>query len=342
MNAKKIKPRRSVSERQAKKVIVGIGASAGGRTEEALRKSEELFRSITSNTPDHILVQDLELRYLLVVNSQLGLTEKDMIGKTDHDILTKDDADAITKIKRRVIETATPAHLEAPFIDREGNQQLFEGSYIPKHDAQGRVDGLIGYFRNVTQQKRAEENLRQTKDYLDKLIQYANAPIIVWDPKMRITRFNGGFEKLTGWKENEILGEHLSRLFPDESRDASMEKIGRSHKGEHWEYVEIPILCKDGGVKLALWNSANVYDEDGATLLATIAQGTDITERKRAEEEIQRHAEELRKSNEELERFNRAMVDRELRMIELKKQVNELYAKLGEPPRYETDFEEEK
>ena len=51
--------------------------------------------------------------------------------------------------------------------------------------------------------------------------------------------------------------------------------------------MEIPILHKDGDIRIALWNSANIYAEDGATLVATIAQGQDITERKRAEEAFQ-------------------------------------------------------
>ena len=67
----------------------------------------------------------------------------------------------------------------------------------------------------------------------------------------------------------------------------------------------------------------------------------DISERKRAEEEILRQVEELRAANEELERFNKASVGRELRMVELKKEVNELRGCLGEEPRYKLDFGEE-
>ena len=66
----------------------------------------------------------------------------------------------------------------------------------------------------------------------------------------------------------------------------------------------------------------------------------DITDRKNAEERLLQNTVELRRSNEELERFNRAMVGRELRMVELKKQVNELCSKLGEPRKYKTQFEE--
>ncbi len=64
-------------------------------------------------------------------------------------------------------------------------------------------------------------------------------------------------------------------------------------------------------------------------------------ERRQAEAEIRRHAEELHTANEELTRFNEAMVGRELRMIELKQEVNALCSQFGQPPRYPPDFREE-
>ena len=67
----------------------------------------------------------------------------------------------------------------------------------------------------------------------------------------------------------------------------------------------------------------------------------DITERKRAEAEIGRRVEELRAANEELTRFNRITVGRELRIIELKEQVNELCARLGQAPRYAAELDEQ-
>ena len=63
----------------------------------------------------------------------------------------------------------------------------------------------------------------------------------------------------------------------------------------------------------------------------------DITARKRAEEALRQKAEALRASNAELEQFNRAMVGRELRMIELKQEINEMCGRLGEPPPHPMD-----
>jgi two-component system sensor kinase FixL len=137
--------------------------------------------------------------------------------------------------------------------------------------------------------------LRETQNYLENLINYANAPIIVWTPDLKITKFNHAFEHLTGRSTEEVLGKELSILFPEENCEQVLLEIKRTLSGNNWESVEIPILNKDGSIRVALWNSANIYAENGTTLTATIAQGVDITERKRAEKTL-RESEERYKS----------------------------------------------
>jgi two-component system cell cycle sensor histidine kinase/response regulator CckA len=125
----------------------------------ALRASEERFRSIALSTPDHITVQDRDLRYTMVVNPQLGLTEAQMLGKTDQEILPGDDAVRLARLKRQVLEGGRPVRVEVPMTSPLGGTEHFEGSYIPQRDAEGRVDGVIGYLRNVTARKQAEAEM---------------------------------------------------------------------------------------------------------------------------------------------------------------------------------------
>ncbi|MCX6543696.1 MAG: PAS domain S-box protein [Acidobacteria bacterium] len=148
------------------------------------------------------------------------------------------------------------------------------------------LTALAGLNSAVTERIRTDETLRQTSEYLENLFNYANAPIIVWDPQFMITRFNHACEAMTGRDSAEVIGKSLEILFPPALVEASMDLIRKTLTGERWETVEIPILHRDGSVRIALWNSATLVGSDGKTPIATIAQGQDITKRKNAEDTL--------------------------------------------------------
>src|SRR3989337_1527021 len=136
-----------------------------------------------------------------------------------------------------------------------------------------RREYFVAVFDNITERKRAEEALRETSDYLENLLNYANAPIIVWDAGFTITKFNPAFDHMPAYTSEEIIGKPLNVLFPADSREDSLSLIKQTSSGDRWESVEIPILHRDGNIRIALWNSTNLYDPNSQKLIATIAQG---------------------------------------------------------------------
>lgn len=146
------------------RLVLAEDITAQVKAEEAMRASEERFRAIATNTPDHILMQDRDLRYLWVINPQLGLKTTDMIGRTDDDFLSPTDAQKLTDLKHRVLSSGQPQHVEVSLADRHGTVHHFAGIYTPTRDGAGNVTGLLGYFRNVTDQVHAEQALQQAKD----------------------------------------------------------------------------------------------------------------------------------------------------------------------------------
>jgi len=159
---------------------------------------------------------------------------------------------------------------------------------------------LAHKLKQAIGKQKADELLRETNVYLTNLITYASGPIVTWDIDSRITRFNRAFEKLTGFSEAEVIGQDFDILFPEKSRAESLDLIVRALFGEKWESVEIPVRTADGGVRTVIWNSANIYAQDGTSLVATVAQGTDITDRKKAEDNLKTAYEELAATEEEL------------------------------------------
>ncbi len=267
--------------------IVGAIADITQRklAEDALRYQANLL----NNVSDAVIAIDLDFNiqsWNRAAEKAYGWTSEEVTGKPLASILKgtfvkSSREQAFAEISEKGIWNGEVVHTR-----RDGSTVYMFITASEITDAAGHRVGTVMVNRDETQVRQIEKALRETSDYLNNLLEYANAPIIVWDPSSRITRFNHAFENLTGLNAYEVIGSKLDTLFPEESSQASLEKIHRTLSGERWEIVEIPIIDKYGEVRIVLWNSANVYGEDGKTIIATIAQGLDITERKRAEEEM--------------------------------------------------------
>ncbi len=219
-----------------------------------------------------------------------GLKKEDVIGRRATEVMPgiENDPSDWVGIYGCVALTGQPVRFESYSIQLK---KWFDVSaYSPKKGY------FITLFEDVTERRNVEERLQEAKDFLESLIDYANAPIIVWDPELKITRFNHAFEHLTGYDSSSVIGKRLEILFPEDSKNESMAQIDRTSAGEHWESVEIPIRRADGITRTVLWNSATLFVPGNKQVMATIAQGQDITERKVAEENLKR-------SNAELQQF---------------------------------------
>jgi PAS domain S-box-containing protein len=268
------------------------------RKEDEIRRVTTFLDSIIENIPDMIFVKDAKdlrfVRFNRAGEELLGLSRDNLLGKNDYDFFPKEQADFFTEKDRDVLRGNEIVDIpEEPIQTRNKGERILHTKKVPIIDAKGEPDYLLGISEDITNHKRAKEELRETNEYLNNLFNYANAPIIVWDPEFHITRFNHAFEKLTGRKAGDVIGNKLEILFPPALVDSSMRLIVKTLLGERWETVEISILHVDGVVRTVLWNSATIFAADGTTPVATIAQGHDITERKKAEEALKESQQQL-------------------------------------------------
>jgi len=258
------------------------------RVQAALREAEFKYRTVAENTYDFEFWIDSKGRYLYASPScerVTGHTKEEFLNDPSlrNKLIHPDDKRLFFDHVSNEALNKNPGELEFRIIHKDGSVRWIHHVCQPLLDKKGKLIGTRGSNRDITERKKAEEQLRETRDYLESLLNYANAPIIVWDKDFKIIRFNHAFEHLTGYTSEMVMGKKLDVLFPKETKEDSLQKIRRTLSGEYWESVEIPIKQKNGQTRIALWNSANIYDQTGKKLLATIAQGLDITERKQIE-----------------------------------------------------------
>ncbi len=266
------------------------------RAEAALRESERRWAATLASIGDAVIVADAQGRIAFinpVAEALTGWTLAEATGVPVQQVFSIASEDAQKSVEdpvARVLREGTVVGMgnHTVLVRKDGSRVPIDDSAAPIRDEDGKVTGVVLVFRDIAGRKRVEEELRETRDYLQNLLDYANAPIIVWDPEFRITQFNHAFEHLTGYNAAEVLSRQLDLLFPNDSKEHSLAHIHDAMAGQHWESVEIPILQKSGGVRTVLWNSATLYAADGCAVVATIAQGQDITERVQVEAERER------------------------------------------------------
>jgi PAS domain S-box-containing protein len=274
---------------------------------ESLLRAHELLEAVTSGTDVIIAVQDTDLRYIFF-NRTYREEIKQLTGKN----LAL--GDSMVELFEGVPEEQKTAVREwRKVLGGENVNQVLEFKYpgrphkiyhvlhTPIRDPEGTIIAAGEVAFDVTKQVHIENQFRETKEYLDNLITYANAPIIVWDEKFRITLFNHAFEHLTGRRAEDVLGKHFRVLLPEKCVGDAMDLIKRTLVGERWESVEIPILHRDGSIRTVLWNSGNIFGSDGKTIISTIAQGQDISDRKAIESDYRKRAIEYADMNLQLE-----------------------------------------
>jgi PAS domain S-box-containing protein len=285
-----------------KRIIQGIfrDITEQKQAEEALRASEEKHRVISGITADVVFSCVKVDEEGFAIDWMAGATEK-IFGCSAKEIKDKGcwkftvQPQDLPTFEEKVtgLKPGQSSVCELRITHEDGSTRWIKVSSQVKKDSSNPTNHrLFGACRDITERKKAEEELRETKNYLDNLLNYANAPIMVWDNENKISLFNNAFEALTGYKKESVLGRNIDVLFPPLQKEEILQTIEKATKGEKWQSVEVPILCEGKETRIALWNSANITDKDG-NIVTTIAQGQDITERKKMEAAIKQERDML-------------------------------------------------
>ncbi len=190
-------------------------------------------------------------------------------------------------------------------------------------------------LRNVAtrrQRRVAEAAKSASQQLLEEITDNSSSLIYSLDPEGRFLLVNRALERALGVPRAALVGRTRETFMRPE--------IAAAHRASDLKVMQDgqPLTIEEEsiepeGKRTYLSVKFPLVDTSGH-LRGIGGISTDITELKRADAALRQQAEELRTKNDVLERFNAAVVGREMRMVELKREMNELCAKLGEPPRF--------
>ena len=289
-------------------------------SEEALRESEERLRSLVNSSPDLVFLFDQEGYYLEVLTSQNQLLVEDvgdLIGKRVTDVLPDRLAKLFLEALNRTIESGDNDIVEYE-LDVPAGHRWFEGRLAP---ISGRIDGkrtVLFVSRDITERKQVMEELRLERDNLIRIFEAMEDGVYIVNQQYDIQYVNTVLEKDFGPHEDRKCYEY----FHDRKEVCPWCKNQDVFAGKtvHWEWfsfknqktydlIDTPVRNPDGTIsKLEIFR--------------------DITERKRAEEELEKHRQHLEKlvkeRTAELQKIVNLMAGREVRMADLKKVIKKL------------------
>ena len=259
--------------------------------EEKLRQSEKELQHLIDAVPQHIFVLGPDGSCLYtnqVARDYHGLLPKDPQGDHLAMFVHPDDRDMVLSERQRLLSNGAPYELEARLLGKDGQYRWFLIRVSPSRDEQGRIIRWYGTRTEIEDRKRAEEKLRQDERELRRITDAIDQHIMVLGPVGKILYANRLLLEYSGLSVEDVMADDFrARLVhPDDLERSRDERQHGLERGTPFE-LELRARRKDGQHRWFLIRYNPLRDEEGR-IIRWYSTGTDIDDRKRDEERIQK------------------------------------------------------
>jgi PAS domain S-box-containing protein len=314
--------------------FIGVGRdiTERKRMEEVLAQERSLLRTLINNLPDCVYAKDSAGRKILANPADLKnfgcKTEAEAIGKTDFDLFPKEIAEKFYADDMKVIQGQPVINREEYFLDVEGKKQWLLTSKLPLRDQNDQIIGLVGIGRDITEQMRATEALKQSEERLREVMRRTRCILNYGEVEApeggreramnELTIFRWDFPVLNVEAAQEILpldvppGKTYQEIWtehrnPDDFNE--MHKVTRDAFLNNAPFYRNEFRCTDKhGVEHWMQEFITVH-KLGDNRWEIFGINTDITDLKKSEYALRSSEVKLRQFTTQLERSNRELQD---------------------------------
>jgi PAS domain S-box-containing protein len=257
------------------------------QADEALRESEERFRSLVEATSDLVWETDTAGRLIYIsphVQDLLGYTPEEVLGKTFLELLAPEEAQRMGELLSPILERRKPyVFVGKTCLHKCGRPVVLESSGVPILDARGEFLGYRGIDRNITERHRAAEALYREKERYRTLVEESPLGVAIIGEDGSYRYINPKFVQMFGYTLEDIPTgrDWFARAYPDAAQrqeviatwlqDLSDHQVGEARPRT------FPVTCKDGSQKIINFRPVTLMTGDQLVICE------DVTERHRAE-----------------------------------------------------------
>ncbi len=281
------------------------------------------YKELFLKNPIPMWIYDLKtLRFLEVNNAAIkkySYSEKEFLSMTIKDIRPPEDIPALLKNISKVTEGLDEAGIWR-HIKKDGSMIYVEITSHTLNYSGKRAEVVVAH--DVTKRLEAEEKLIESQNFLNMIVENSGDAIVTTDNQRRITLWSKGAEKLYGYKSGEVLGKEVDFIYPPELKKERIEWQKAILSGKAVKNIRTNILNTEGELLDINLTLSPMLDKEGRPI-GTVGVSRDIRGAIEAEKK-------LKEKINELEKWQRLTVGREIRMVELKKEIKELKAILSE------------
>jgi len=284
------------------------------RAEEKLRESEEKSRWVLDNMADVIAVMDMNLRFTYVSPSIMrmrGYTVEEATAQTLEQVMTPESLRIVARVfeeemKLEASGTADPGRtriLEVEQYRKNGSIVYMDNSLSFMRDTAKKPVGIISVSRDITERKQAEEALKESEKKYRLLADNIDDVLFVLDVNLNYTYVSPAVKTLMGYEPEELLNLQSSETMTPSSWDMAVRtlsefvemEISGQRESKEPQMFQLEMKRKNGST---VWTEVKVsfIRDENQRPLGLIGVSRDITNRRRAEVELQQTVESLRKA----------------------------------------------
>ena len=274
--------------------------------QDKLREEEQRFRALADQSADIIIMVNRKgiVTYENPSVSILGFNHEERLGAHSFELVHPDDLDTITRSFNLLFsdKNAPVQKSEIRLHHRDGSWRTFEaiGSNLVRNNI---IEAAIVNLRDITDRKKAEKELKESEEKYRLLADHMKDQVWLMDLSTKITYVSPSVEKLTGYTADEIINMDWDNILTPESLqkatdfiNAEMPRALKSTSNYRlYRTVELEFILKN---RRTIWGECEfslIRDENGKAI-SILGEARNITERKLAEEKLQKTLESLKKA----------------------------------------------